>query len=291
MAKKKQGKGKGHLLTVLMVLILLAGIGLIAYPSFSDWWNSMHQSQAIASYVDEVSHQDAERIEQMWEEARAYNKDLADVGNHFKVSDEEMERYNQVLDITGTGIMGYIDIPKIDVSLPIYHSTNEEVLQIAIGHLEGSSLPIGGPDTHALLSGHTGLPSAKLFTNIDRLVEGDRFMINVLGQMLTYEVDQIDVVLPTGVDELDIVPGEDLVTLITCTPYAVNTHRLLVRGHRVENEKVQVTVPQDAVILDKIVVGVLVGVPILLFILVITLIFTRKKKIHARKGLTAEDEV
>ena len=277
MAKKKQGKGKGHLLTVLMVLILLAGIGLIAYPSFSDWWNSMHQSQAIASYVDEVSRQDAERIEQMWEEARAYNKDLADVGNHFKVTDEEMERYNQVLDITGTGIMGYIDIPKIDVSLPIYHSTNEEVLQIAIGHLEGSSLPIGGPDTHALLSGHTGLPSAKLFTNIDRLVEGDRFMINVLGQMLTYEVDQIDVVLPTGVDELDIVPGEDLVTLITCTPYAVNTHRLLVRGHRVENEKTQVTVPQDAVILDKIVVGVLVGVPILLFILVITLIFTRKK--------------
>lgn len=291
MAKKKQGKGKGHLLTVLMVLILLAGIGLIAYPSFSDWWNSMHQSQAIASYVDEVSRQDAERIEQMWEEARAYNKDLADVGNHFKVTDEEMERYNQVLDITGTGIMGYIDIPKIDVSLPIYHSTNEEVLQIAIGHLEGSSLPIGGPDTHALLSGHTGLPSAKLFTNIDRLVEGDRFMINVLGQMLTYEVDQIDVVLPTGVDELDIVPGEDLVTLITCTPYAVNTHRLLVRGHRVENEKAQVTVPQDAVILDKIVVGVLVGVPILLFILVITLIFTRKKKKPLRKGLTAEDEV
>ncbi len=291
MAKKKQGKGKGHLLTVLMVLILLAGIGLIAYPSFSDWWNSMHQSQAIASYVDEVSRQDAERIEQMWEEARAYNQDLADVGNHFKVTDEEMERYNQVLDITGTGIMGYIDIPKIDVSLPIYHSTNEEVLQIAIGHLEGSSLPIGGPDTHALLSGHTGLPSAKLFTNIDRLVEGDRFMINVLGQMLTYEVDQIDVVLPTGVDELDIVPGEDLVTLITCTPYAVNTHRLLVRGHRVENEKAQVTVPQDAVILDKIVVGVLVGVPILLFILVITLIFTRKKKKPLRKGLTAEDEV
>ena len=277
MAKKKSKKNS-WVVTVLLVLILLAGIGLLVYPTFSDWWNSMHQSQAIASYVEKISSADSEQIEQMWAEARAYNEEVARSGLRFKISEKELETYKKVLDVTGTGIMGYIDIPKIDVSLPIYHSTSDEVLQIAVGHLEGSSLPIGGEGTHALLSGHTGLPSAKLFTNIDRLEEGDRFMINVLGRMLTYEVDQIRVVLPAEAEDLDIDPEQDYVTLITCTPYGINTHRLLVRGRRVESEKEQIMVPAEAVCLDKIVVAVVVGVPVLLFILIITLIFTRKKK-------------
>ncbi len=291
MAKKKSKK-HSWIGTVLLVLILLAGVGLLAYPTFSDWWNTMHQSRATAGYVERISNADQEEIERLWEEAHAYNAELAKKGNRFKVSEEELERYKTVLDVTGTGIMGYIDIPKIDVSLPIYHSTSDEVLQIAVGHMEGTSLPVGGKGTHALLSGHTGLPSAKLFTNIDRLEEGDRFMINVLGRMLTYEVDQIQVVLPMEVEDLDIDPEQDYVTLITCTPYGVNTHRLLVRGRRVEEDtEEQMVVPAEAVFLDKIVLGVVVGVPVLLFILIMTLIFTRKKKKHARKGLTAEDEV
>ncbi|MCR5006756.1 MAG: class C sortase [Clostridiales bacterium] len=291
MAKKKSKK-HSWIGTVLLVLILLAGVGLLVYPTFSDWWNTMHQSRAIAGYVERISNADQEEIERLWEEAHAYNAELAKKGNRFKVSEEELERYKTVLDVTGTGIMGYIDIPKIDVSLPIYHSTSDEVLQIAVGHMEGTSLPVGGKGTHALLSGHTGLPSAKLFTNIDRLEEGDRFMINVLGRMLTYEVDQIQVVLPMEVEDLDIDPEQDYVTLITCTPYGVNTHRLLVRGRRVEEDtEEQMVVPAEAVFLDKIVLGVVVGVPVLLFILIMTLIFTRKKKKHARKGLTAEDEV
>lgn len=156
--------------------------------------------------------------------------------SRFNLTDEERAKYEKTLDVTGTGIMGYVEIPKISVSLPIYHGTDATVLQIAIGHIPGSSLPVGGQGTHCVISGHRGLPSARLFTDIDQLREGDLFMLNVLGKTLTYQVDQIRVVLPDELDDLAIDDGQDYCTLVTCTPYGVNTHRLLVRGHRVPNQ-------------------------------------------------------
>lgn len=256
------------------------GLCLLVYPTFSDWWNSMHQSRAIAVYAENVAQIDNSHYEQMLADAHAYNDELALLPQRqWKLTDEELERYSSVMDVTGSGIMCYIEIPKIKCSLPIYHGVEDTVLQIAVGHIPGSSLPIGGESTHSVLSGHRGLPSARLFTDLDKLVVGDTFLINVLDETLTYEVDQILIVEPYDLASLEIVPGQDLVTLVTCTPYGVNTQRLLVRGHRIETaaEARTVRVPADAVQIDPTLVAPAVAAPILLLLFLIALIPKKKR--------------
>lgn len=237
---------KKHLSTIIFVIVLFVGLSLLLYPTISDYWNSYHQSKAIASYVDSVENMDEEKLEEMRIAAQEYNRKLLSNNNRFEMTDEEYSEYEKILDVNGTGIMGYVEVPRIDVKIPIYHGTDKEVLQIGVGHIEGTSLPIGGDSTHSAISGHRGLTSSKLFTDIDQLSEGDVFMLYVLGETLTYEVDQIRIVLPDELNDLKIESGEDYCTLITCTPYGVNTHRLLVRGHRIENEKVGGVVVEDA---------------------------------------------
>ena len=271
---------------IFLVLLLLIGLSLILYPSVSDYWNSFHQSRAIASYAEAVADIDNEKYEALWQSAVAYNEQLSELGVQWEPTEEQLEAYRRELDVTGTGIMGYIEIQKINCFLPVYHSTEESVLQIAIGHIEGSSLPVGGPGTHCILSGHRGLPSARLFTDIDQLAEGDTFVLRTLDETLTYQVDQIRIVLPYELDDLKIEPGKDLCTLVTCTPYGVNTHRLLVRGHRVENapEARQIRVTGDAFMIDSLVVAPLVALPMLLILFIALLVSSAVKK-GRRKAL------
>ena len=266
--------------TIVLVLLLLAGVSLLLYPSVSDYWNSMHQTRAIASYAENVSQLDSAQYDTMWQAAQDYNATLAQRENAFVLSDEQKAEYESLLNVSGLGVMGYIEIPEIGCSLPVYHGTEESVLQIAVGHIEWSSLPVGGEGTHCVLSGHRGLPSAKLFTNLDKLSVGDTFMLRVLDEVLTYEVDQILIVEPEQIDALAIVPGEDLCTLVTCTPYGINTHRLLVRGHRVENaaEAAQVHVTADAVQFEPLLVAPALAIPILLVLLIVLLLPKRRSK-------------
>ena len=255
--------------TILLVVIFLVGIGLFAYPTFSDYWNSFHQSKAVASYVENVTNMDKEQYDKLWNEAVAYNAKLAETGIQWTMTDEEKKQYNEYLKVDDSGIMGYIDIPVIDCSLPIYHGTDESVLQIAIGHIEGSSLPVGGAGSHCVISGHRGLPYARLFTDLDKLVEGDIFILHTLDATLTYEVDQIRIVEPTDLSDLQIEEGKDLCTLVTCTPYGINTHRLLVRGHRIANqEEGNVRVSADATQIDPVQVAPFLAVPILLLLII-----------------------
>lgn len=219
---------------VLPVLIFFVGVGLLVYPTLSNYWNSRQQKNVITSYVENVAYTHEEEYEALWEAAAAYNEALGEKGIHWLLSDEEMEAYNEYLKTDETGIMAYIDIPSIDCSLPIYHGTEDAVLQVGAGHIEGSSLPVGGESSHCVLTGHCGLPSAKLFTDLDQLTEGDTFMIHTLDRTLTYEVDQISIVEPTDLSLLQIEEGKDYCTLVTCTPYGINSHRLLVRGHRIK---------------------------------------------------------
>ena len=273
-------KKKGNLITIVLVLFLLIGLSLMLYPTVSDYWNSFHQSRAIATYAEQVSLIDDNTCKQLWEEAAAYNQTLFCKTNRYFMTDEEREIYNGLLDISGSGIIGYIEIPEINCSLPIYHGTDEAVLQIAVGHIEGTSLPVGGESTHCVLSGHRGLPSSRLFTDLDKLENGDIFMLRVLNETLTYEVDQIRIVLPTDLSDLDIVRGADYCTLVTCTPYGINTHRLLVRGHRIENEEEADTihVTADAVQIKPLLVAPAVAVPVLIVLLIILLLPKRSKK-------------
>ena len=238
---KKPKKKSNALLDVLIAIsaiFMIGAICLIAYPTFSDWWNRMHQSYAVASYVEQTEDLSGEEKQQMLDAAHAYNEALAANGDRWHLTDEQKQTYENTLDITGTGIMGYVTIPRIKVKLPVYHGTSEGVLQIAAGHLAGTSLPVGGAATHAVVSGHTGLPSARLLTGLDELKKGDTFAFHVLDETYTYQVDQISVVLPSDISKLNIESGKDYATLITCTPYGVNSHRLLVRGHRIPNPKV-----------------------------------------------------
>lgn len=270
---------KKNLSSIMLVLIFLIGLSLLLYPSFSDYWNSKHQSRAIAGYTEKVTEIDDNSYDLMIRAARDYNTQLGKGTSRWTPSEEETDHYNSLLNVGGTGIMGYVEIPSLAVSLPIYHGVDEAVLQIAIGHLQGSSLPVGGIGTHCAISGHRGLPSAKLFTNIDEMREGDIFLLYVLDEVLTYEVDQIRIVEPNDLSELEIVEDKDLCTLITCTPYGVNTHRLLVRGHRVETLKQNsVRVAADAMQIDEILVASLLAVPMLLILLVWLLIRYRKHR-------------
>ena len=274
--------------TAFLVLLLLAGVSLLLYPSLSDYWNSMHQTRAIASYAETVSQLDTAQYDEMWKAAQDYNRSLAQRETAFALTDEQKAAYESLLDVSGLGVMGYIEIPEIDCSLPIYHGTEESVLQVAVGHLEWSNLPVGGEGTHCVLSGHRGLPSAKLFTNLDKLAVGDTFLLRVLDEVLTYEVDQILIVEPEQVDALGIVPGEDYCTLVTCTPYGINTHRLLVRGHRVENtpEAARMHVTADATQFDPLLVAPVLAIPVLLLLLMILLVPKRRRKSREDKNDT-----
>lgn len=266
--------------TIALIVVFFVGVSVLLYPTVSDYWNSLHQSQAIATYADSVENMDEQDYEKLWDVAVSYNQKLFQSGHGLGLKDEEKEEYNELLDVSGTGIMSYIEIPKIKCSLPIYHGTDEGVLQIAVGHIEGSSLPVGGLNTHCVLSGHRGLPSAKLFSNLDKLEEGDIFMIRTLDQTLTYEVDQIRIVLPDEVDDLKIEEGKDLCTLVTCTPYGINTHRLLVRGHRVANqeEAEAVRVTADAMQVDNRIVAICIAVPVLVLLLIYVAFGGRRRK-------------
>lgn len=239
---------KKHGTTVLLVLLLAAGLSLLLYPSVSDYWNSLHASRAVTGYAQDVQSLTDDAYDAMLQAARETS---------YFLSERQQAEYDGLLDVGGTGIMGYIEIPAINVSLPIYHGTDDNVLQIAAGHISWTSLPVGGESSHCVLSGHRGLPSAKLFTNLDQLVEGDTFTIRVLDEVLTYEVYQILIVEPEDVSALEIIPGRDLCTLVTCTPYGINTHRLLVRGTRIENEPQAQTVrvTSDAVQIEPLLVA------------------------------------
>lgn len=277
--KGKQGKKKKKKISItniLLVLIMLAGIGILAYPSVSDWWNSMHATQAIAGYVEAVETMTKEEKEAIFAKAKEYNDSLPN-GVNFNISEEQYAEYASILDITGTGIMGYIQIQSIGVNLPVYHGVDEGILQIAVGHIPGSSFPIGGERTHAVMSGHRGLPSAKLFSDLDKLSEGDVFTVTVLDETFTYMIDQIRIVLPEETDELAIVDDKEYATLVTCTPYGVNSHRMLMRGHRIANIDGKAT-PADAVRIPTYMVIPAVGIPLLFIVLAGMLIYYRKKK-------------
>lgn len=272
-------KRKGSTITtVILVLLFVIGLSLLLYPALSDYWNSLHQSAAISDYADNVADLSKENYDELWTAAKSYNASLVPRFNAFLLTDEQKEQYDSLLNVSGLGIMGYIEIPEINCSLPIYHGTDESVLQIAVGHISWSSLPTGGESTHCVLSGHRGLPSAKLFTNLDKLTEGSTFMLRVLDEVLTYEVDQILTVLPDEVDTLQIVEGEDLCTLVTCTPYGINSHRLLVRGHRIENVEAAKTAraTADAIQIEPLIVAPAVAVP---FLILLTIpLFTKHRK-------------
>ena len=232
--KKKKNSLTSNIITVVIVLVMIVGIGLLLYPTISEKWNALHQSRAISGYTNQLKTTDVGELKKIRDLATKYNEDLLSKADRYNPSDEEMEEYMSTLDINGSGIMGYITIPKIDVELPIYHTTDEAVLQIGVGHIVGTSLPVGGESTHAVLSGHRGLPSAKLFTRLDEVGEGDCFFLHILDKVLVYQVDNINIVLPEEANMIDIVEGKDYCTLITCTPYGVNTHRMLVRGEHTE---------------------------------------------------------
>ena len=274
-----------HISTIFIILIFLVGLGFISYPTVSNLWNQAHQSRAIATYSKQVEKLDDSENKKMLKAARKYNKSLLKKSDHWKLSKKDKKKYESLLDVSGTGIMGYIEIPKISCSLPVYHGTDEGALQIAIGHLEGSSLPVGGKSSHCVLSGHRGLPSARLFTDLDQMEEGDTFILNILGHKLAYEVDQIKVVLPEEMSDLEIQEGKDLCTLVTCTPYGINTHRLLVRGHRVKYVETKVQ-EQKEVSKSKtdtrlVIAGAAVGA-VVLFIIIFAVRRRRKHRNQQR---------
>ncbi|MDD6043996.1 MAG: class C sortase [Eubacteriaceae bacterium] len=278
-------KKKGQLTTVILVLIMIVGLSLLLYPTVSDYWNSFHQTRAIENYTEVVSQLDPAKCERLKESARKYNTYLRQGGHDYILNEDEKKDYERQLNIAGDGVMGYVQIPCINVSLPIYHGIDEAILQVAIGHLPWSSLPVGGKSTHCVISGHRGLPSAKLFSNLDRLVEGDIFMLNVLDETLIYEVDQILIVKPKETEELQVVEGKDYCTLVTCTPYGVNSHRLLVRGHRIKAEDLnEMHISPDATQIEPLIVAPIVAVPILLILIGMIFLPGRKNKKDKRGG-------
>ena len=287
MKKKKKKSKLNTLINIFLVLILLAGLSLLLYPTFSDLWNSTRQSKAISSYTKKVAKLTKEDYTKLWEDAKSYNEGILERYNLYVPSGEEEAIYQEILNVSGNGIMAYIEIPRINIELPIYHGTSESVLQVAIGHIEWSSLPTGGEGTHCIVSGHRGLPSAKLFTDLDEMAVGDQFYIHVLDKTLAYEVDQIQTVLPEEVDDLKIEEGEDYVTLVTCTPYGINTHRLLVRGHRTDyiepESETEAETRKEVVVVENLTENFVemakkVFGGLVILILFMAIIFRKKKK-------------
>ena len=296
--KKNDEKRRSRLGTFILVVVFLLGLAILFYPNFSNYWNSTRQTKVLANYSETVNALTQAEHDRIWQEAVAYNMELAARPTVFNLGPEQKARYDSMLKPGTTGVLGEIEIPSIDVILPIYHGTEESVLQMAAGHLDWTSLPTGGPSTHCVLSGHRGLPTARLFTDIDKLIEGDYFMLRILDEVLTYEVDQILIVEPQDVQPLEIVPGEDLCTLVTCTPYGINTHRLLVRGHRIPNldtaDAMRIT--SEAVQIEELIVAPIVAIPIILFLLLLLMIQSIiVKKLNDRKGdvhyETLEDKI
>ena len=265
----------------ILFLALALGFFFLAYPSAADYWNNFHQYRAIMEYADQVANMKTEEYLAYIQAAHEYNRKLTGRGIVWERG-VDLEQYESVLNFNNNGNMGYIDIPKINIKLPIYHGISDEVLQRSIGHLPETSLPVGGKSTHCVLSGHRGLPSARLFSDLDKLVEGDVFTLSILNETYSYEVDRIRVVKPEDLSELRIIPGQDLCTLVTCTPYGVNTHRLLVRGHRVANAQVEAKVVADALQLDAAFVAPFIMVPLILILLL--LLFIEPEKLLRGKG-------
>ncbi len=270
---------KFSLSNILLILIFLAGLSLLLYPTVADYVNTRTQSRAVTEYTSQVLNMEDNLYRQILADARDYNARLLDKNSLFSMTQENLEDYHSQLNLAGNGLMGTIQIPRIDVNLPIYHTVDESVLHVGVGHIEWTSLPVGGENTHTVLSGHRGLPSAKLFTDLDKMQLGDTFTIQVLEETFTYEVDKILVVNPDDVENLSILEGQDLCTLVTCTPYGINSHRLLVRGTRIENAKEAkvIRVTADAMLIDPLLMAPLVAAPMLL-VLLIALLWPRKKK-------------
>ena len=281
-------KLKKQIPNIIFGLIFIVGICVFLYPSVSNYINSKHQSRVITNYQEALDKISKEDYTKYWNDAIAYNEALTQKTMSFTLNDEELAEYNSILDATGTGVIGYIEIENIGVNLPIYHGTEESVLQVGIGHLEGTSFPTGTASTHAVLSGHRGLPSSKLFSDLDQMIEGDIFLLHILDKTFAYQVDQINIVLPEETQDLVIQPDKEYVTLVTCTPYGVNTHRLLVRAKRVDyNEETKLIVPADAVRYGSLVVAPFIGAPILLIVFIVFMVLTSnrgKKKKKASKS-------
>ena len=270
--------------TIILLIAFLAGLSLLLYPTVSDYVNSLHQSRAISDYASMVADLKEEDYTAYINDAKDFNSRILERQNVYTLTSTERAQYESLLNIGGNGVMGYIEIPAIDASLPVYHGTSDRVLQVAVGHLDWTSLPVGGKSTHCVLSGHRGLPSAKLFTNLDKLVVGDVFMIRVLNEVLTYEVDQILIVEPQNTDPLQIEKGKDYCTLVTCTPYGINTHRLLVRGHRIENAKQASTIfiTAEAIQIEPLLIASILGIVDILVLIIIT--FTKRGSEKRRSG-------
>lgn len=282
---------KNRIATFVVVLILLAGLSLLLYPTISDYLQTLAHRRVIAEYLDSVEEMDDTSYDNLLEDALAYNADLANsYVSLMHPNEENAQRYASLLDLTGTGMMGYLQIPSIDVSLPIYHGASDDVLRVGVGHLEGSSLPVGGETAHTLLSGHRGLPSATLFTHLDKLQIGDTFTLRILREAYTYEVDQIDVVEPNQVDRLEMQTGHDYCTLITCTPYGVNSHRLLVRGHRIEIQEEALPEAPQAPEAD-LWIWILVAGAVLVMIIVMIILLRRKHKKPRTERRKTENEI
>ena len=273
-------KKRDIITTIVFGVIFLVGLSVMLYPTFANWWNRNKASHTVSAYRETVAQMDIGEAERLLQEAYDYNDQLAQLYAPFTNFDQ-LDGYEDILNISGSGVMGYISIPNINVELPIYHGTSEGVLQIASGHIQGSSLPVGGASTHSVISGHRGLPSAKLFSDLDKMVEGDTFTINVLNEVLTYEVEKILIILPDELDKLAIVPGADKVTLMTCTPYGINTHRLLIRAHRIDTiyDK-SIKVSADALQIDTMMVIPIVLIPLLILLIIYWFITGKRRKTH-----------
>lgn len=291
--KKEKKKKSGLTSTIMLIAVFLLGLCTLLYPTASNFWNEKRQSKAIMNYDDLIVDLTPEDFSKHFSKADEYNRKLKLISFPFLGYSELDEEYYSTLDVNGDGMMGYITIEKIKIQLPIYHGTSDKVLDSAVGHMEGSNLPIGGESTHSVLSAHRGLPSAKLFTNLDELVVGDIFTITILDRTLTYQVDQVLVVLPTEINDLNVVNGEDYCTLVTCSPYGINTHRMLVRGTRIENieDPKKVKVVTEAYLIDPLIVTPVVAIPILSGLLIFLMIESaREKKKNKSKNSNDEDK-
>ena len=280
MRKKKESR----MITISLIVILLSGLSLLLYPTIANYWNRQHTTKAVAAYSEQVSNLNDDEYFEIWNAAVEYNRMLISRSNGYLLEEDLQTQYFKLLNVGGTGVMGYIEIPEIDVTLPIYHTTDEAILQVAAGHLEWTSLPVGGESSHCVISGHRGLPSAKLFTNLDRMTVGDIFLLRVLDEVLTYEVDQILIVEPQNTEDLTIVSGKDYCTLVTCTPYGINTHRLLVRGHRIETEAeaAAIRITAEAVQIEPLLIASAIGIPLLILFLIVVFSTGKQNSVSKR---------
>ena len=276
---------KKNKVTFILLVTALVGFSLIAYPSFANWWNSSRSSRAVVAYSEAAAEMDTEEIERLINSALEYNERLAATGTLWTPNDAQMSEYLDELNAAGNGMMGYIDIMKIRVTLPIYHTVDDSVLQNAVGHIPGTSLPVGGASSHCVLSSHRGLPSARLFTDLDKLVEGDTWTLTIYNNVYKYEVDQIRVVEPNDLSDLDLVPGMDYCTLVTCTPYGINTQRLLVRGHRVDSDPDVLNVVADALLLEPVYTAPFIAIPMIAILIVFLVVVTGRQRKYTPEEL------